>query len=105
MPAVWRPSRWPRASLSDQGTKRRLAHSAHLTFGLPHTPGRHSFVHRGAHPDFPGVFVLSHRVANTSARPRNTDVNSLTRPSAVVMSGPPAAVSMPAIARHNAAHS
>jgi hypothetical protein len=46
-PAVWRPSRSRRASASDRATNRRLAQSAHLTFGLVRTPGRHSFEHRG----------------------------------------------------------
>ena len=72
-------------------TKRRLPQSAHLTFGFSHTPGRHSFKQRGAHPVLPGLLVLSQRVAKTSDRPRNSDVNSATRPSAVVTSGPPAA--------------
>jgi hypothetical protein len=90
---------------SDHETKRRSPQSAHFTFGFSHTPGRHSFKQRGAHPVLPGLLVLSQRVANTSDRPRNSDVNSATRPSAVVMSGPPVVASMLAIVRHNSARS
>ena len=73
-------------------TTRRSAgwpQSAHLTLGFSHTPGRHSFRQRGDQPVLPGLLVLSQRVAKTSGRPRNSDVNNATRPSAVVTSGPP----------------
>lgn len=104
MPAICRPSRCRRASMSVNATKRRCAQSAHFTFGLLQTPGCHSFRQRGAHPERP-VLALCQRVANTSERPRKIEVNSATRPPAVMMSGPPAAASSSAITRHTAARS
>jgi hypothetical protein len=51
--------------------------------GFWQMPGRHSLAQRGAQPERPGCERLSHRVANTSFRPRNKLANNATRPSAV----------------------
>jgi hypothetical protein len=86
-------------SASENSTNLRCVHTAHLTRGFSHTPGRHSLAHRGPTPS---ALAASDSPSGSRTHPgvrENRLANNATRPSAVAACGPPARRSSSASSR------